>query len=246
MREMMKNAVIIGASGALGKEMVKTFYNKGYNVFAGYFSNENTLRDCAADLKVRVNRVSIERIDVTDSKSVENFFEKFKQVFGKIDVLINCAGVSHPNVLIDVNDNEVEREVRVNLLGVINVCRAALNLFSDAGGAVVNLASIWGSVGGAFETTYSATKGGVIAFSKALAKEIGSMRVRVNTISPGLVKSPMNSHLSREDYNSIRESSPLNRLATAKEVAALAYFLASPAAKSITGQNITIDAGFTL
>ena len=242
----MKNVIIIGASGAIGKEMVRAFYNKGYNVFGGYFSNKNELDALIKKLKNKNNRVCFEQVDLSSEESIKKFFNSFAKVFGKVDVLVNCAGVSRPNLLMDVNSSDLSSEISINLTGTIISCKEALNHFNDHGGSIINIGSIWGSVGGAFETTYSATKGGVIAFSKALAKEVGSAGIRVNVISPGLVKSPINNHLTRQDYEAVKSEAPLNRIATAKEIAACATFLASNNARSITGQNIVIDAGFTL
>lgn len=242
----MKNVVIIGASGSIGKEMVKTFYKKGYNVFAGYFKNKSAIEKQIACLPVKKNRIVMSHIDTRDLGSVTRFFDEFKVNFGIIDCLVNCSGVSKPNLLIDINLEDLQQEMDVNLLGVILTSKQSLELFGDDGGSIINLASIWGICGGAYETTYSATKGGVIAFSKALAKEMGSKKIRVNTISPGLVKSPMNIHLTDNDYLTVKQESPLKRLATAREIAECALYLAGESAKSITGQNITIDAGFIL
>ena len=242
----MKTVIIIGASGAIGKEMVKSFYKKGYNVFAGFNNNKSELEGLLKTLTEKKNRIVFEGVDLTDEKSIASFFAKFKSVFGVCDCLVNCAGVSYPNLLIDVKFEQLLNEINVNLVGTILACKSSIDCFGDNGGSIVNMASIWGVCGGAFESTYSAPKGGIIAFSKALAKEIGSKKIRVNTISPGLIKSPMNAHLTKFDYASVKHESPLNRLVSAKEVADCALFLASDGAKNITGQNITIDAGFIL
>ena len=240
----MKNVVIMGASGTIGKALVKKFYNSGFNVFGSYFNNKNELDNLSAGLKVRQNRFCYFYCDQTSEKSVKEFFNEFAKIFGKIDCLICSAGVSKPNLIIDQSFDNLSREINVNLIGTILVNKESLNYFSDFGGSIINIASIWGNVGASFESTYSATKGGVIAFSKSLAKEIGSKNITVNTISPGLIISKMNSHLTKADIALVKEESAINKLPTALSVAKTALFLTK--SPHITGTNITIDCGFTL
>lgn len=241
----MKTVVVIGASGEIGKHICTKFYKRGYNVIAGYCSNNVT--NLADKLNYKKNRLCPLFIDLQNEQSIEQFFINTISIFGRIDVLVNCAGVSFPNLLIDTDFLQVKKEIDVNLLGVISACKHAVkNMLNGCGGRIINIASIWGVVGGAMETTYSATKAGLIGFSKALAKEVGSANITVNCISPGAVKSKMNAHLNKTDYEEIKSNTPLGKIITAKEVANCAVFLASNSAQNITGQNIVIDGGFTL
>ena len=226
----MKTVVVIGASGEIGKHICTKFYKRGYNIIAGYCSNNVT--NLADKLNYKKNRLCPLFIDLQNEQSIEKFFNNAISIFGRIDVLVNCAGVSFPNLLIDTDFLQVKKEVDVNLLGVISACKHAVkNMLNGCG---------------AMETTYSATKAGLIGFSKALAKEVGSANITVNCISPGAVKSKMNAHLNKTDYEEIKSNTPLGKIITAKEVANCAVFLASNSAQNITGQNIVIDGGFTL
>ncbi|MBQ7452799.1 MAG: SDR family oxidoreductase [Clostridia bacterium] len=242
----MKNLVIVGASGEIGLDIAKRFYNKGYNVFAGYCSNPKPLENLIMKLNQKANRFCYEQINLKDEQSIKNFFNKAKAVFGNISCLINCAGVSHPNLLIDAKTEDVDDELLVNLRGAILATKHALPLMQDKNARIINIASIWGTNGGSCESTYSASKGGLLSFTKAIAKEMGRTGLTANCISPGLIKTKMNKHLSKEDYVSIASESALGHIATKQDISACALFLASNQAKSITGQNITIDAGWTI
>lgn len=243
----MKTVVIIGASGGIGNEICKAFYKKGYNIFASYCNNKKAIDALCGNLNYKDNRICQFYLNLKDQLSIDKFFNKAISIFGKIDVLINCAGVSFPNLLIDCNLNEIENEIDINLKSVILCCKHAVtHMIKFSGGKIINIGSIWGTVGGSYESTYSATKAGVIIFSKALAKEVGSSNITVNCISPGAIKTNMISNLIKEDVQEIINNTPLKKLATAKQIAKTAIFLASNNANSITGQNIVIDGGFTL
>lgn len=245
----MKTAVIIGGSGGIGKEVATAFFKKGYNCAIGYFSNEKIATTLANTLnnKSKNNRATALKIDTQNEASVNDFFAQVTKIFGQIDVMVNCSGVSHPNLLIDCSSADINHEIGVNLYGTIMCAKAVAPIMISAGfGRIINISSMWGVSGSAFETTYSATKAGVIGFDRALAKELASANITVNTICPGAVKTKMNAHLTACDYAQIKKDTPLGSLISAKEIAQTALFLASSSAKNITGQTITIDGGFTL
>ena len=161
--------------------------------------------------------------------------------------MVNAGGVSRPNLLIDVKKEDICAEVGTNLIGVMLTCREAAKIMMRFGsGRIINIASVWGVVGSAVESTYSGAKAGVIGFSRALSKELGGANITVNCISPGAVKTAMTAHLSKADFDAIRRESPIEKLVTPKAIAKTAVFLAGSAGEFITGQNIVVDCGWTL
>jgi len=242
----MKSVVILGASGDIGQVLAKAFYNKGYNVVAGYYKNKQTLEEVVGGLKQKNNQFFCHQINLKNEDSIKEFFENAQKDVGKIYCLVNCAGVSKPNLLIDAKTSDISEEISVNLTGAMLATKYALPLLEEKSSRLIHISSVWGVVGGSCESTYSATKGGLISFTKAIAKEMGPSGLTANCICPGLIKTKMNAHLTKEDYSEIKNETPLNRFATANDIASLALFLASPKAKNITGQAITLDAGWTL
>ena len=242
----MKTIVILGASGDIGQVVLKAFYNKGYNIVAGYYKNKQILNALIKTLKPKNNQVFTEQINLENEQSIISFFESVKKLSKEIYGLINCAGVSKPNLLIDAKSEDIIKEINTNLTGAIMATKYTLPLLAQKNSRLINISSVWGVVGGSCESTYSASKGGLISFTKAIAKEMGANGLTANCICPGLIKTKMNAHLTKEDYAQIKNETPLNRFATANDIASLALFLASPKAKNITGQTITLDAGWTL
>lgn len=247
-----KTAVVIGASGGIGESVATAFFKKGYNVVCGYHFNQmaaEALADrlTAEALAGKTNRAVALGVDVTDEQSVAAFFDEATKTFGRVDVLVNAGGVSRPNLLIDVKKEDICAEVGTNLIGVMLTCREAAKIMMRFGsGRIINIASVWGVVGSAVESTYSGAKAGVIGFSRALSKELGGANITVNCISPGAVKTAMTAHLSKADFDAIRRESPIEKLVTPKAIAQTAVFLAGSAGEFITGQNIVVDCGWTL
>ena len=179
--------------------------------------------------------------DVSDAAAV---VEMFKTI-GTPDVLVNNAGVAWYGLLQDMTDADWHRLFSVNTDGMFRCCRAAIpGMVREQRGSIINLSSVWGVRGGSCEAAYSATKGAVLAFTKALSKELGPSGIRVNAVCPGVIDTAMLSNLSSEDKAALAEETPLGRLGTPEDVAALIAFLASDEAGFITGQCIGCDGGF--
>ena len=242
----MKTIVILGASGDIGKVVLKAFYNKGFNVVAGYHNNKKALDDFIKTLKPRNNQILTKQINLESEQSIVSFFDDVKKFSKEIYGLVNCAGVSRPSLLIDAKSEDIAKEINTNLVGAIMATKHALPLLNQKNSRLINISSVWGVVGGSCESTYSASKGGLISFTKAIAKEMGPSGLTSNCICPGLIKTKMNAHLTKEDYAQIKNETPLARFATTSDIANLCLFLASDKAKNITGQVITLDAGWTL
>ncbi len=232
----MKTVLITGATGDIGQAIVRAF--KDYNVVIQYNKNEEK----ADELLKEVKGIKVQ-CDVGDPESVKNMFALARQNFGKIDVLINNAGIQLIKMVIDTSFSEWQEVISANLTGVFNTTKCALEDMMYSGGKIINISSIWGISGASCEAVYSAAKAGVIGFTKAVAKEYSN--INVNCICPGVIESKMNEHLSERDREELINEIPLKRFGTPQEVAELCLFLAEKG-DYITGEVIKIDGGFAV
>ena len=167
--------------------------------------------------------------------------------FNKIDVLINNAGIAEQKLFTDITPNDFQKMLNVNIGGVFNCCKCVVpNMISRKSGNIINISSMWGQVGASCEAAYSASKGGVIALTKALAKELGPSGIRVNSVSPGCIETDMMARFSPAELDALRDETPLESLGSPADVAWCVRFLASPAARFITGQTIGVNGGFII
>ena len=241
----MPNAVITGSSKGIGKACAKLFAKKGYNVVICYNNSESDARELESDLKKSGCGVICVKLDVCSTESVEKAFKTAYDTFGSIDVLVNNAGISQIKLLSDITDDELYNVINTNLIGTIKCSREAVKyMLHEHRGSIVNVSSMWGLSGASCESVYSASKGGVIAFTKALAKELGPSGIRVNCVAPGVIDTDMNKCLDDEIRKELSDSTALCRIGQTREVAEAVLFLASDSASFITGQTLTIDGGF--
>ena len=237
---MNKTVLITGSSRGIGAAAAELFYKNGYNVVINYNSSEKEALALSAKLP---GSIAV-KCDVSDEDSVKVMIDKVVGHFGKIDVLINNAGISVVNLLTDTTLSEWERVFSVNVTGTFLVSKyAAKHMISNHSGKIINISSIWGVSGAACESCYSASKGAIIAFTKALAKELGPSSITVNCVTPGFIDTDMNSDVSENERLSFIEETPLLRIGKAEDVAKTLLFLASDAADFITGQIIGCDGG---
>lgn len=230
----MKTVLITGATGDIGQAIVKAF--KGWNVVIQYNKNEQK----ADQLLKEVSGIKVQ-CDVSDFDSVENMFKIARRTFGKIDVLINNAGIQLIKMLADTTPQEWHSIIDTDLTSVFNTTKCALEDMMYQGGKIINISSIWGISGASCEVAYSAAKAGVIGFTKALAQEYSN--INVNCICPGVIESKMNGHLSEEEKQNLIDEIPLRRFGKTDEVAQLCLFLAGKG-DYITGETIKLDGGF--
>ena len=242
----MKTVLITGASKGIGSEIAKTFASAGYFVGINYNKSELEAKSVLDEIVGNNNNGMLLKADVSDINQVNSMIENFISKVGHIDVLINNAGISKKGLFIDESSDETQKVLDVNLLGTIYVSQKVLkHMVSRNCGKIINISSIWGNCGASMEATYSATKAGVIGFTKSLAKEYGYNNIMVNCICPGVIDTQMNSHLTKEERQELESQMFSKRFGEPKEVADLALFLAEKG-EYITGQIITIDGGFTL
>ena len=234
----MSVVLITGGSGAIGAAAAKEFAKTDDVIFT-----YNTQKEQARLLMGQLNCFCTP-MDVTDTSSVNEAVQNVLREFGHIDILVNNAGISLIKPFLDTTYEDWRRMIDVDLTGVFNVTHAVVpSMVSRKSGAVVNVSSVWGTVGASCEVAYSAAKAGVIGFTKALAKELGPSGITVNAIAPGVIDSPMNTkQLTDEELSELADETPLCRLGQPEEVARAVRALAEN--RFITGQVLGVDGGF--
>lgn len=239
---MQKTALVTGISGGIGEALLKKFVEKGFFVVGQY--NTNSQKIDLLKNSYSPDRALFLPCDFSDLSAVEDFAAKTLSSFS-FDVIINNAGVSESGLFQDVSTFSLEKMTKINLLAPMVLTKTLLpSLIEKKSGSVLNISSVWGVYGGSCEVPYSATKGGLIAFTKALSREVGPSNVRVNALSCGFIDTPMNARYSESDVKDFCDDLSLCRVGTPEEVAASAYFLCSDDASYITGQVLGVDGGF--
>ena len=243
----MKYALITGASGGIGAATARAFAQAGYGVAIHAHRNVDKLHALAQELSalsVPVLEVCADLSDPVQAKTmVDNVLEKFCQ----LDILVCCSGLSHVGLVTDIDPQQWKTLFGVNVDGMHYCCQAVLpHMVHRKEGCILTVSSMWGQVGASCEVAYSATKGAVIAYTKALAQEFGPSNIRVNCIAPGVIATEMNAHLSPEDLEALADETPLGRIGTPEECAACALFLASEGASFVTGQVLAPNGGLVI
>jgi len=243
----MKYALITGGSRGIGAATAHLLARRGWGVAVGYYQNEAKALALARELSgLGVAALAI-RADVADAEQVTRMVDNVLEKFCQLDILICSAGISHLGLISQIDENQWHRLFAVNVDGVHHCCRAVLpHMLSRQSGSIVTVSSMWGQVGASCEAAYSATKGAVIAYTKALAKELGPSHIRVNCVAPGVIDTEMNACLAPEDLAALAEETPLGRIGTAEEAAAAIAFLASDEASFLTGQVLAPNGGLVV
>lgn len=238
---MKKKALVTGASRGIGLAIADKLAELGYDLFLTCERNTVLLNNAAGELAQKYGvTVKAFTLDMGNPSEVE---ELFAEIEGP-DVLINNAGISYVGLLTDMSNQDWDRIINVNLGSVFYTCRQAIpRMLKTHRGHIINISSVWGNVGASMEVAYSATKGGVNAFTKALAKELAPSNISVNAIACGFVDTDMNAHLDYGEREMVRAEIPADRFASPKEIAeAVASVLSAPA--YMTGQIISVDGGW--
>lgn len=239
-----KIVCITGSSRGIGKAIALTFAQNGYDVVINCKKNVALMEE----LKIEIEKNYSVRCfgicaDVSNPSEVSAMFSKISSEFGEIDLLINNAGIAYFGLISDMSPLEWQTLVDTNLSSAFYCSKAVIpHMVQQKSGSIINISSIWGNCGASYEAAYSATKGGLNTFTKALAKELAPSNIPVNAISCGVIDTEMNRHLSEEELQSLIEEIPACRMGRPEEVGALALLLAN-APKYLTGQIITLDGG---
>lgn len=240
-----KVAIVTGGAGDIGREICIELAKEGASIAIHY----NNSYDKAAGLKEYIKNnfsyAEIFKADISDRQQVDNMIDSIYNKFGRIDYLINNAGIAQIKPFIEITEEDWDKMMNVNLKGIFNCTQSVLRyMLPQKYGSIINISSIWGISGASCEVHYSASKGGIIAFTKALAKELGPSKIRVNCIAPGVIDTRMNNILNREEKEHLIEDIPLMSMGKPQDVANAVLFLLSDKANFITGQVITVDGGF--
>lgn len=238
-----KTALITGGTKGIGKAIALEFLKQGYEVVINYAGDEESALATQDEFNMQGFCPVLLRADVSDYNAVRNMFKEFFDIYDKLDVLVNNAGISLIRVIQETSPAEWDRVFGVNVKGVYHCCRAVADkMIGSGGGCIINVASIWGEVGASCEVAYSASKGAVIAFTKALSKELAPSNVRVNCVSPGVIDTQMNNHLTGEELEQLVSEIPAGRIGYPEDVAKACVYLAG--ADYVTGEVLSVGGGF--
>lgn len=240
-----KVAIVTGGSRGIGRAIALSLSQYGASVIITYSKDKTGAEDTVKLIKENGGYCTSKRFDIKDFKSCQKAVDEVYATFGKIDILVNNAGQSKIGLFIDTDEDIWNELLDVNIKGVFNMTKPVLNyMLKNGGGSIVNISSIWGVNGASCESIYSATKGAIISFTKALAKEMGPSNIRVNAIAPGVIKTTMNQWLSIEEEEELLANISLGRFGDPSDIGKLTAFLCSDESKYITGQTIVADGGF--
>lgn len=241
---MNKTVMITGASRGIGAATALLFAENGYNVALAYKSQKESAQRIANKIKELGANAQAFCCDVSCADSVEQTVQAILKAFGKIDVLVNNAGIAQQRLFTDISTYEWHTMINTNLSSVFYCSKAVLpHMLSRHSGRIINLASMWGETGGSCEVHYSAAKAGVIGLTKALAKEVAPSGITVNCVSPGVILTDMMQNFDEQTLQELKDETPARRLGTPKDIAGAIYFLAGEEASFITGQVLGVNGG---
>jgi 3-oxoacyl-[acyl-carrier protein] reductase len=245
-----KSALITGGTAGIGKAIACLYAEHGADV-AIFGTNKERAEQAVKEIEAA--RVSPEQkvvsflVDVSKSKEVEETIEKLLASFGKVDVLVNNAGITRDNLLMRMSEEDWDLVVDVNLKSIYNTCRAlARPMMKARAGSIVNITSIVGLTGNAGQVNYAASKSGMIGFTKSLAKELASRGIRANCVAPGYIETQMTEVLSPQVKEGILAKIPLSRIGQPRDIAHAALYLASDLSNYVTGQVLAVDGGMVM
>ena len=244
--EENKVALITGGTRGIGKAIAKKFAENGYNLVINYVSENTDLEKLKNDINSK-NEILFVRANVGDFASSEELVKQAIEKFGKIDVLVNNAGITRDNLIMRMKEEDFDNVINTNLKGTFNVTKNVVPyMMKKRNGKIVNISSVVGVSGNAGQCNYAASKAGIIGFTKSIAKELASRNILANCVAPGFIDTDMTEVLSDSVKENINSQIPLKRMGTAEEIAKAVYFLAGEDNTYITGQVLNVDGGMLM
>ena len=245
--EEKKVVLVTGGTRGIGKKVAERFAKEGYNLVLNYVSENTDTNALKENFKEYGNEVLILKADVSKFDECENLVKEAIAKFGKIDVLVNNAGITKDGLIAMMKEEAFDRVIDINLKGTFNMTRNVVPyMMKKRCGNIVNISSVVGVAGNAGQSNYAASKAGIIGFTKSLAKELSARNIRVNAVAPGFIDTDMTSVLTDKVKENIYAQIPLKRMGEAKEVANVVYFLSDDESSYITGQVINVDGGMVM
>lgn len=245
--EERKVALVTGATRGIGKAIALELADNGYDIVLNYRNANDELKQTQKEIEEKNVNCFLVYGDISKFEDCENIAKQAIEEFGRIDVLVNNAGITRDGLIMRMKKEDFNAVIDTNLTGTFNMTRNIITfMIKQKSGRIINLSSVVGITGNAGQTNYSASKAGVIGFTKSLAKEVASRNILVNAIAPGFIETDMTKVLSDNVREAILNQIPLKRMGEAKEVAKLVKFLVSEDSKYITGQVINVDGGMVM
>lgn len=243
----MSVALITGGARGIGKAIAIRLSKEGYDVAINYRKDSQELNDLKKEIEKNNVKCELVQGDVSNFEDCERFVKETVKKLGTINVLINNAGITKDMLLMRMKKEDFEKVIDTNLIGTFNVTRSTISYMMKArSGNIVNISSVVGISGNGGQTNYSASKAGIIGFTKSLAKEVASRNIRVNAVAPGFIETNMTDCLKDDIKEEISKNIPLKRMGTAEDVANVVNFLVSKESSYITGQVIQVDGGMLM
>ncbi len=238
----MKYALVTGGSRGIGAQICKELSENGYFVYVNYNSSYEKANQLAAEIGGKAVG-----FDVSDTETAKNKINEILIECKHLDLLVNNAGVSEIELFNFTSQENADKILNINLKGTLNCSRAVVSsMVNNKSGCIINISSMWGQCGASCEVDYSASKAGVIGFTKALAKELAPSGIRVNCVSPGFITTEMNKKFTKDELEDIRDEIPLGIFGTPADIANAVIFLASEKASFITGQTLAVNGGMII
>lgn len=246
---LQKVALVTGGTRGIGRAIVEEYVKEGASV--AFFGTNDTLgKEVTESLQNQLGdnqKLRFYQVDVGNFQQVEEVINQVFKDFGSIDILVNNAGITKDNLLMKMSEEDWDKVIDINLKSIYNTCHAVIrNMMKARKGKIINITSISGLVGNAGQTNYSASKAGMVGFTKSLAKEVASRNIHVNCIAPGFIETAMSEAVPQEKKVAFMETIPLKRFGQSIEIAHAAVFLASDQSNYITGQILTVDGGLAM
>ncbi len=244
---MSKLAIITGGVRGIGKAIALELAKEGYDIAINYVSNNEDAENTKNEIEALGRQVFVKVVDVSNFEECETFVKEVFEKFGRIDVLVNNAGITKDMLLLRMSKEDFFKVIDVNLIGTFNMSKNVVPIMCKSkSGSIVSLSSVVGISGNAGQSNYAASKAGIIGFTKSLAKELGSRNITVNAVAPGFIDTAMTAVLKDEIKESILTTIPLKKFGKTQDVANVVSFLVSEKAKYITGQVINVDGGMCM